>query len=620
MDDKVNGLYDLVCDAAWSGDGALPPAHSMIPLKERYISRVLARWASIVQRSIRHAKLEQRSKAVGHLIGRGDTGSAQLFKASGGSLLGTVAPRLYGAHTHKVPRRRGLTLNSDQQAAWRALGGIDVEPALRGDAIAVIDAQWIITHAARGESLPCRQQIPYHAFLSCDQLIQSCRPSDGPAHGLPLIVVSSAWLQQDHPDPKAHTLRQLATLLRAFLQGHQQGQAAEATAVKVAGTSWRERMWGVVWDWASLHQCPDLKRGLLRTPEEQKLFEVGRAAMGDLYAHPHVWTIINTALPLGYPGGYDLPLGHHTEPYGRRGWPGLEHRLASFIKDWRRVLDLARLQKPPDAPTEGALAVPATPTTKAGRAEASDGSDSEPLPTRLGSRYPSIEAGGAAAVLPSPPTVPVLAKSSSLLELSPLLATRWRVIKKKTALEGLVTTMSLTEAIEQCSLPSARLVPLTPQSFATDLTLRSFANDEDDETLVNDLYAAQFKRVLGTASVLDLSHLQWTDAEAETVADVLMTGELKSLEWLLLNDNTIGTRGALAIVRALEKCPNIKFVRLDDNAINDTIKVANVVLHSVHLGKLGMRLELGDNLPCLPFPWEKNRAPITVRLDSVEDQ
>mmetsp|Transcript_36885 Transcript_36885/g.97555 ORF Transcript_36885/g.97555 Transcript_36885/m.97555 type:complete len:213 (+) Transcript_36885:94-732(+) len=179
---------------------------------------------------------------------------------------------------------------------------------------------------------------------------------------------------------------------------------------------------------------------------------------------------------------------------------------------------------------------------------------------------------------------------------------------------------SLAAVIKQCASPLSRIAPLSPDGFRRELALRSFAREEADEPLVASLYAAQFRRVLGGTTLLDFSALGWADAEAERLADALASGELEHLEWLLLNANQIGTRGATAVVRALEHCAAIRFVRLDDNAIHDTDKVANLVLRSAHLGRLGLRLELGDNLPCLPFPWEKNATPVTVRLDAEGEE
>lgn len=101
-----------------------------------------------------------------------------------------------------MPSLCGVLVGEEQQAAWQSYGGIDTEVALRGDAIGVLDAQWLVTHADRGEVLPCRQAIPYSAYLALEQLQASCRVDDA-THGLPLIIVSTPWLHPDHADVRA---------------------------------------------------------------------------------------------------------------------------------------------------------------------------------------------------------------------------------------------------------------------------------------------------------------------------------------------------------------------------------------------------------------------------------
>jgi len=504
-----------------------------------------------------------------------------------------------------VPSLCGVLVGEEQQAAWQSYGGIDTEVALRGDAIGVLDAQWLVTHADRGEVLPCRQAIPYSAYLALEQLQASCRVDDA-MHGLPLIIVSTPWLHPDHADPFGHTLRQLATILKSFLKGHRGNSTRELAAGKGAAW-WRERRWGVVWDWASLHQHPDPAHAVFRTLEETSLFERGREAMGDLYAHPNVWVVMNSALPLGYPRGYTLPPSFHTAGFARRGWPGLEQSLFSFVKDWRRVLDLARLvERQPAASGNHAGGHKGGSTGSTGTTSTdgqTDGASSARVAAGVGT------SGGGALVGSTSTALSTSADGAA--------RHRWRAARELSERgRPRPPTLTLTEAIEQCALPSSRLAPLCPAAFTKEMALRSFANDTEDEPLVCRLYEKHFQRVFGAATLLDFSRLRWGDAEAESLADALATGEATSLHWLLLNDNYIGTRGAAAIVKALEHCPHIRFVRLDDNAISDADKIANLLLRSEHLAALEMRLELGDNLPCLPFPWEKNANPVTVRLDT----
>ena len=660
QEDKISGLYSLVCGFTTRAD----------PLV-RVGSRALARWASFTQRLLRNQKLEHRNKALGIglqlgqlLSGMGIAQSEGIFVPGGGSLGGTPAPRLYGTSTHKVPRRRDVVVSPEQHAAWRAVGGIDVEFALADDAIAVLDARWLIRQAARGEPLPCRQQIPYDAFLTVSELQASCRLHDE-ALGLPLLVVSAVWLHPWHCDPKGHTLCELAVLLRAFLAGHNDPVSkgigrleAAAHAYAGKGRAWREKRcgigavgsqgekrWGVVWDWGSLHQHPDAAKRVWRTREETALFETGRASMGDLYAHPHVWVLCQTALPRDYPSGYPIPYDFPTVPWNRRGWPLLEQSLFSLVKDWRRVLNMSALARHAvDAAIGSTLGSPlgstAGPTRsaaaeaqreeadKTARAAAEDAARLVPNQSEAAqAKAERHEARRRAAEQAEEDRRASVPQSISLPTLS-----RWRTTTTHPVMSGRgcrlstdgssplgAPALSLTEVIALCTSPLYRIAPLCPQSFARELTLRSLANEAEDEPIVNQLYAAQFKRVMSSTTLLNFSGLGWTDAEAETVAETLSTGALERLEWLLLHHNQIGTRGAVAVIRALEHCDAIRFVRLDDNKIHDTDKVATLALSSVHLGKLGLRLELGDNLPVVPFPWETNSSPLTLRLAADED-
>ena len=647
QEDKISGLYSLVCGFTTRAD---PLFHVG--------SRALARWASFAQRLLRNQKLEHRNKALGIglqlgqlLSGMGIAQSEGIFVPGGGSLGGTPAPRLYGTSTHKVPRRRDVVVSPEQHAAWRAVGGIDVELALADDAIAVLDARWLIRQAARGEPLPCRQQIPYDAFLTVGELQASCRLHDE-AHGLPLIVVSAVWLHPAHCDPKGHTLCELAVLLRAFLAGHNdpvnKGTGRlEAAAHAYAGKGracCREKRWGVVWDWGSLHQHPDAAKRVWRTREETALFETGRASMGDLYAHPHVWVLCQTALPRDYPSGYPIPYDFPTVPWNRRGWPLLEQSLFSLVKDWRRVLNMSALARHAvDAAIGSTLGSPLSSTAgptwsaaavaqrvEAGKTDRAAAEEAARLVSNQSkaaqAKAERHEARQRAAEQAEEDRRESMSQSISLPTLSRWKSTTRPMMRGRGCRPSTddssplgAPALSLAEVIALCTSPLYRIAPLCPRSFAKELALRSLANEAEDEPLVNRLYEAQFKRVMSGTTLLNFSGLGWTDAEAETVAETLRTGTLERLEWLLLHHNQIGTRGAVAVIRALEHCDAIRFVRLDDNKIHDTDKIATLALSSVHLGKLGLRLELGDNLPVVPFPWVTNSSPLTLRLAADED-
>lgn len=407
--ERVDGLYHMVTDH-----------QDTTQISTGFGSRNIAQWESFTQRLIRREKLGQRAKTVGHLFSaKNEAQPGQQPALSRGASGAPV--RLYGDATHKVPRRH-VSVTSEQMAVWEAFGGIDLEPALRGDAIAILNAQWLVGLADDGESISYRQRLPYEAFLTLEQVQVACCPADESV-GLPLIILSAPHLHPEHADPWGDTLQRIAPLLRCFLAGG-------------------ERQWGVVWAWASLHQEPDPAHGLHRTPAEQSLFERGSTALGDLFTHARVWVVRDTALPPGYPRRYDVPHDFHTESYARRGWLGLEQRLYSMVKPWTRILSADKLE----------------------HSDLGDGACSPPL--------------------------------------------------------------SLAAAVEQCASAASRLPPISPQTFVKEASLRSFANEEDEARAVH-LYSIHFVRTLGTAAVLDASHLGWGDAEAEDLADALASGHMR---------------------------------------------------------------------------------------------
>ncbi|EOD16896.1 hypothetical protein EMIHUDRAFT_451501 [Emiliania huxleyi CCMP1516] len=143
---------------------------------------------------------------------------------------------------------------------WRERGGGDLEPVLASGAMALVDAQWIISHAEAGGVVTHRQALPKEAFLSLADLVEASRASLG---GLPVIALSCPALANDWYN--------------------------------------RGQRFGVFWDFLSLHQHPDPAHGRVRTAEENRLFRQGLGCLGRLFAHPHT-TVLRTA---SYPEGYD---------------------------------------------------------------------------------------------------------------------------------------------------------------------------------------------------------------------------------------------------------------------------------------------------------------------------
>ena len=146
---------------------------------------------------------------------------------------------------------------------WRSLGGGDLERVLESGAVALLDAQWIISHAEAGGVLSHRQALPEEAFLSLADLVEATNEY---ADWLPVAALSYPWLTKDHPDPRGANLARVARALKALLT--------------------RLPRLGVFWDFGSLHQHPDPPNGVLRTEEQNALFKQGLGCLGTLYSHP----------------------------------------------------------------------------------------------------------------------------------------------------------------------------------------------------------------------------------------------------------------------------------------------------------------------------------------------
>lgn len=88
-----------------------------------------------------------------------------------------------------------------------------------------------------------------------------------------------------------------------------------------------------------------------RTAAEQQLFDIGlkgTPCISELYSHMKTYILKVTALPAGYPEGYDFSIPDGTEgtpnlaSYTDRGWCFCESSMGNLVKDWRLVLDLAK--------------------------------------------------------------------------------------------------------------------------------------------------------------------------------------------------------------------------------------------------------------------------------------
>ena len=207
------------------------------------------------------------------------------------------------AHDHPPPQRARL---------WEdEFRGGDIEPVLASGAIALLDASWLVAHAAAGGVLRRRQELPDAAFVSAAALKASCTE----ASFLPVIALSYPWLTPSHPDPRGDHLQLVSTVLSALLTGSSC------------------RVWGVFWDYGSLFQHGELKP---RTTEEDELFKAGLGALGTIYSHPWTWVFRLTRLPSA------LDIVANTTVYGERGWCFTESSWAQLSKSRFNSLDLGK--------------------------------------------------------------------------------------------------------------------------------------------------------------------------------------------------------------------------------------------------------------------------------------
>jgi hypothetical protein len=254
---------------------------------------------------------------------------------------------------------------------WRKHGGGDLEPVLASGAVAVLDAQWVISHAEAGGVLTHRQALPEEAFLSLADLVEATNEY---ADWLPVAALSYPWLTKDHPDPRGANLARVARALKALL-----------TDIPRLG---------VFWDFGSLHQHPDPPNGVLRTEEQNALFKQGLGCLGTLYSHPYTWVLRLTSFPDGHKAE-DQAEGTNVAKYFDRGWCATENAWASLTKSGRLSLDLGKMRAGveydhyslrDDCVQEGGRRPPLLPSAFAAELEKksfTNGKDDKPLVKRL---------------------------------------------------------------------------------------------------------------------------------------------------------------------------------------------------------------------------------------------
>uniref|UniRef100_A0A7S2YC63 Uncharacterized protein n=1 Tax=Entomoneis paludosa TaxID=265537 RepID=A0A7S2YC63_9STRA len=226
---------------------------------------------------------------------------------------------------------------------WNKCQGTELDQVLQSNAIALLDAKWLVNYYYKQQEknrdeanfpeetlpiiLPCRQRLPPEAFLSYPE-VKTCRSKHSK---LQIIAVSHMWLQPSHPDPKGTTLQLLVTRLQERLRQSRQG-------IYIG----QYPKWAIFWDYASLHQHPDISKGIHRTNEEEQLFRQGLNGLASLFSHPFTHCYKVTQFPSdNYPQGYDLPLGANCAGYNDRGWTFIESSLVSLVKSNSMVRNMS---------------------------------------------------------------------------------------------------------------------------------------------------------------------------------------------------------------------------------------------------------------------------------------
>ena len=222
-----------------------------------------------------------------------------------------------------LPSATDLGVDEEKLELWREHGGGDLEPVLASGAVAVLDAQWVISHAEAGGVLTHRQALPEEAFLSLADLVEATNEY---ADWLPVAALSYPWLTKDHPDPRGANLARVARALKVLL--------SEPVYIPRLG---------VFWDFGSLHQHPDPANGVERTEEQNALFKQGLGCLGTLYSHPKTYVLRLTSFPDGHKAE-DQPEGTNVAKYFDRGWCFTEQCWAGLTKAGYLSLDLGLMR------------------------------------------------------------------------------------------------------------------------------------------------------------------------------------------------------------------------------------------------------------------------------------
>lgn len=149
----------------------------------------------------------------------------------------------------------------------------------------------------------------------------------------PLVIVSYAWLAQQHPDADARQLREVLAPALEWYMSERAGLISKechdftrcgSTDMRIAAPFTPDGCDFLLFiDYCSLWQKP-------RTPEQDLAFDRALRGMDLIYAHQQTAVLRLTRLLDGYA----------CKPYCERGWPFFETSVSQFIKPGTCNLDL----------------------------------------------------------------------------------------------------------------------------------------------------------------------------------------------------------------------------------------------------------------------------------------
>jgi Leucine Rich repeat len=400
---------------------------------------------------------------------------------------------------HKACRLdRFVSLASTQK--WEELGAGALEPALRSNAIRLVDAAWLCrSYQIDGlRKVPRRQDMPEEAFLSANEVIQATRGGEiDVGLRVRLICLSYMWLDEEHPDPFGWTFNALVEKLKEMVRLEMDGG--------------QNCSWAVFWDFPSLFQQP-------RSEEEDFLFRQGLDALAGLYSHQFTLVFKVTAFPPSYPKGYPVEHAspaqrkHATTPYERRGWPFTESCWAGWTKSGEKTIDLSHQIEPMNEEDEAD--VPFSMPQKL-------------LAEGIDEKYVDL---------------------FYTLFLEKIM----KIPRFMFEQSGIEDKIVQAEQLNSTRLP-VRDVALLPDNFCYNIEDRSFTNKKKDAELVVKLYHDGFCEKFAQTDVLNYSRMEWGDKQVCQLANIIATGMAPNIRKVFLDQNLFGAEGARALAQAMTK-------------------------------------------------------------------